>query len=103
MTHVTNVKEVVLKILKRVLTLKFRLAYDGMVLRFRGGGNAGRNGGSVICILRLKYEAQMNLRGGGMIFTLRCLSPIPGCFRYYSSVKTIFEDVKLKTLKRYTT
>ncbi len=76
-------------------------AYDGMVLRFRGGGNAGRNGGAVGDLyIEIEVEASNEFeRRGNDIYSEMSISVYTAVLGDTVLVKTIFEDVKLKIPK----
>lgn len=73
-------------------------AYDGMVLRFRGGGNAGRNGspsGDLFIELEVEVSKYFERRGNDIYSEIDI--PVENAVLGATiSVKTIFEDVKLK-------
>lgn len=76
-------------------------AYDGMVLRFRGGGNVGRNGGSV-GDLYIEIEVESSAifeRRGNDIYSEVNIPIYSAVLGDQIAVKTIFEDVKLKIPK----
>ncbi len=76
-------------------------AYDGMVLRFRGGGNVGRNGGqSGDLYVEIEVEVSKNFeRRGNDIYSEISIPVYVAVLGENVSVKTIFEDVKLKIPK----
>ncbi|HPQ78961.1 MAG TPA: molecular chaperone DnaJ [Candidatus Dojkabacteria bacterium] len=76
-------------------------AYDGMTLRFRGGGNSGRNGGSV-GDLYIEVEVESSAifeRRGNDIYSEVSIPVYKAVLGGTILVKTIFEDVKLKIPK----
>lgn len=76
-------------------------AYDGMVLRFRGGGNVGRNGGSV-GDLYVEIEVEISTkfeRRGNDIYSTENIPVHVAVLGDNIEVKTIFESVKLKIPK----
>lgn len=76
-------------------------AYDGMVLRFRGGGNAGRNGG-VVGDLYIEIEVETSTifeRRGNDIYSEISIPVYTAVLGDTIPVKTIYEDVKLKIPK----
>lgn len=76
-------------------------AYDGMVLRFGGGGNAGRNGGSVGDLyVEINVESSPKFeRRGNNIYSEMDIPVYTAVLGDVVSVETIFEDVKLKIPK----
>ncbi len=76
-------------------------AYDGMTLRFRGGGNAGRNGGSV-GDLYIEVEVESSSifeRRGNDIYSEVSIPVYKAVLGDTVSIKTVSEDVKLKIPK----
>ncbi len=76
-------------------------AYDGMVLRFGAGGNAGRNGGSV-GDLYIEIEVESSTlfeRRGNDIYSEKSIPVYSAVLGDEIEVKTIFKDVKLKIPK----
>lgn len=76
-------------------------AYDGMTLRFRGGGNAGRNGGD-FGDLYVEIEVEISKyfeRRGNDIYSDADIPVYVAVLGGDISVKTIFENVKLKIPK----
>ena len=84
------------------LTIKIPAgAYDGMVLRFRGGGNAGRNGGSV-GDLYVEIEVEISNkfeRRGNDIYSTQSIPVYTAVLGGNIEVDTVFESVKLKIPK----
>lgn len=76
-------------------------AYDGMVLRFRGGGNAGRNGGAVGDLyIEIGVDSSPRFeRRGNNIYSEIDISVYTAVLGDVVNVETIFEDVKLKIPK----
>ncbi|MBP8979374.1 molecular chaperone DnaJ [Candidatus Dojkabacteria bacterium] len=76
-------------------------AYDGMVLRFRGGGNTGRNGGSTGDLyIEIEVETSIEFeRRGNDIYSETSIPVYTAVLGGVISVSTIFEDVKLKIPK----
>ena len=76
-------------------------AYDGMVLRFRGGGNAGKNQGqSGDLYIEIEVETSSKFeRRGNDIYSQEDISVYKAVLGGTINVKTIFEDVKLKIPK----
>lgn len=76
-------------------------AYDGMVLRFRGGGNAGRNGGSVGDLyVEIEVEASSKFeRRGNDIYTKENIPVYTAVLGDTIEVDTIFKKVNLKIPK----
>lgn len=76
-------------------------AYDGMVLRFRGGGNAGRNGGTAGDLyVEINVEASSKFeRRGNNIYSEIEIPVYTAVLGDVVKVETIFEDVKLKIPK----
>ncbi len=90
------------KSLEESLTIKIPAgAYDGMVLRFRGGGNVGRNGGSVGDLyIEIEVEASSKFeRRGNDIYSQESIPVYTAVLGDTISVRTILEDVKLKIPK----
>ena len=84
------------------LTIKIPAgAYDGMVLRFRGGGNAGRNGGSVGDLyIEIEVEASEKFeRRGNDIYSQEDIPVHTAVLGDTIPVETITGDVKLKIPK----
>jgi molecular chaperone DnaJ len=76
-------------------------AYDGMVLRFRGGGNAGRNSG-VFGDLYIEVEVEASAkfdRRGNDIYSQESIPVHIAVLGGTIDVETIFKDVKLKIPK----
>ncbi|MHC1716515.1 MAG: molecular chaperone DnaJ [Candidatus Dojkabacteria bacterium] len=76
-------------------------AYDGMVLRFRGGGNAGRNGGP-LGDLYVEIEVEVSNifeRRGNDIYSMEEIPVYVAVLGGEIKVDTIFESVKLKIPK----
>ena len=76
-------------------------AYDGMVLRFGGGGNAGRNGGAVGDLyVEIGVDSSPKFeRRGNNIYSEIDISVYTAVLGDVVNVETIFEDVKLKIPK----
>lgn len=76
-------------------------AYDGMVLRFRGGGNAGRNNG-VPGDLYIEIEVETSVRferRGNDIYSQQSIPIHTAVLGDNIKVETIFKEVKLKIPK----
>lgn len=87
---------------EETLTIKIPAgAYDGMVLRFRGGGNAGRNGGSIGDLyIEIEVEASEKFdRRGNDIYSQENIPVHVAVLGGTISVESIFEEVKLKIPK----
>jgi len=90
------------KVKDESLTIKIPSgAYDGMVLRFRGGGNAGRNGGTVGDLyVEIEVEASNKFeRRGSDIYSSQEIPAHIAVLGSEIEVDTIFESVKLKIPK----
>jgi len=76
-------------------------AYDGMILRFGGGGNAGRNGGVAGDLyVEINVEASSKFeRRGNNIYSEIEIPVYTAVLGDVVSVETIFEEVKLKIPK----
>ncbi|MGI5897972.1 MAG: molecular chaperone DnaJ [Candidatus Dojkabacteria bacterium] len=76
-------------------------AYDGMVLRFRGGGNVGRNNApSGDLYVEIEVEVSKNFeRRGNDIYSEISIPVYVAVLGANIPVKTIFEEVKLKIPK----
>lgn len=76
-------------------------AYDGMVLRFRGGGNAGRNGGSVGDLyVEIEVEtSEIFERRGHDVYTKESIPVHLATLGGEIETEGIFEKVKLKIPK----
>lgn len=76
-------------------------AYDGMVLRFRGGGNVGRNGGTTGDLyVEIEVESSYEFeRRGNDIYSETSIPVYTGVLGGVITISTIFEDVKLKIPK----
>lgn len=73
-------------------------AYDGMVLRFRGGGNAGKNGamaGDLFVELEVEVSKYFERRGND-IYSEVDIPVESAVLGATLEVKSIFEEVKLK-------
>lgn len=84
------------------LTIKIPAgAYDGMVLRFRGGGNVGRNGGTVGDLyIEIEVEASTKFeRRGNDIYSEEEIPVYTAVLGDNIKVETITGDVKLKIPK----
>ncbi len=73
-------------------------AYDGMILRFRGGGHAGSNGGTVGDLyVELEVEPHEKFeRRGNNIFSQIMISPAEAVLGTIKDVDTVQGSVKLK-------
>lgn len=84
------------------LTIKIPAgAYDGMVLRFRGGGNAGRNGGipgDLYIEIEVEASAKFDRRGND-IYSQESIPVHIAVLGGTIGVETIFKEVKLKIPK----
>jgi molecular chaperone DnaJ len=76
-------------------------AYDGMTLRFRGGGNAGRNQGTPGNLyIEIEVEASEKFeRRGNDIYSQQPISASLAVLGGAINVETIFKDVRLKIPK----
>jgi len=76
-------------------------AYDGMVLRFRGGGNVGRNDGAAGDLyIEIEVEASEKFeRRGDDIYSQESIPVHVAVLGDTIKVETIFKDVKLKIPK----
>ena len=76
-------------------------AYDGMVLKFRGGGNAGRNGGSVGDLyVEIEVESSNKFeRRGNDIYSSEEIPAYVAVLGGEIKADSIFEPVKLKIPK----
>jgi molecular chaperone DnaJ len=76
-------------------------AYDGMILRFRGGGNAGRNGGPLGDLyIEIEVEASAKFeRRGNDIYSQESIPVHVAVLGGSIEVETIFKEVKLKIPK----
>lgn len=76
-------------------------AYEGMILRFRGGGNAGKNGGAAGDLyIEVNVEASSKFeRRGNNIYTDLEIPVFSAVLGDVVKVETIFEEVKLKIPK----
>jgi molecular chaperone DnaJ len=84
------------------LTIKIPAgAYDGMILRFRGGGNAGRNGGipgDLYIEIEVEASAKFERRGND-IYSQESIPVHIAVLGGTIEVETIFKEVKLKIPK----
>jgi len=95
--HGSGVKDV-----EEEITIKIPAgAYDGMVLRFGGGGNVGRNGGVVGDLyVEIGVDSSPRFeRRGNNIYSEIDISVYTAVLGDVVNVETIFEDVKLKIPK----
>jgi molecular chaperone DnaJ len=76
-------------------------AYDGMILRFRGGGNAGRNNGTPGDLyIEIEVEASEKFeRRGNDIYSQESIPVHIAVLGDTIKVKTIFKEVNLKIPK----
>lgn len=76
-------------------------AYDGMILRFRGGGNAGRNNGTPGDLyIEIEVEASQKFeRRGDDIYSQESIPVHVAVLGDTIEVETIFKEVKLKIPK----
>ncbi len=91
-----------IEIKEETITIKIPSgAYDGMVLRFRGGGNAGRNGGSLGDLyIEIEVEASNIFdRRGNDIYSQESIPVYLAVLGGTITIKTIFEEVNLKIPK----